>query len=113
MKNSKNIQGEIILIEFPYSDLRQRKVRPAVILSNSKYLGNDILVCGISSKTNSNLDIRIKKSDFIEGGLVFLSFIKNGKLVYVEKKLIIKRLGILKKEIIEKVVENLVEIIGS
>ena len=52
------MQLEIYLMNFPFSDLSKKKVRPVVVISNEKYnlKYNDVLVIPITSN--------IKKSDF-------------------------------------------------
>ena len=38
--------GEIVLIPFPFSDFTNRKVRPAVVISETKDIHKDvILIC--------------------------------------------------------------------
>ena len=41
--------GDIVLVPFPYSDLENVKVRPAVVVTITKDKYNDIVVCAISS----------------------------------------------------------------
>lgn len=53
-------QGEIVLIPVPFSDLKQQKQRPVLILSNVGYnqVTEDITVVAITSKLK-NLDYSI------------------------------------------------------
>ncbi|MEO9277244.1 MAG: type II toxin-antitoxin system PemK/MazF family toxin [Nitrososphaera sp.] len=48
-------QRDIILLSFPFSDLKSSKVRPAVVLSNSKYNRKfeDIVAVPLTTKMKS------------------------------------------------------------
>ncbi|ANF22633.1 type II toxin-antitoxin system PemK/MazF family toxin [Thermococcus piezophilus] len=48
-------QWEIITVAFPFTDSAQKKPRPVLILSNSKFnrVSNSIVVCQITSKLGS------------------------------------------------------------
>ncbi|MBS4029058.1 MAG: type II toxin-antitoxin system PemK/MazF family toxin [Ignavibacteriales bacterium] len=41
--------GEIILVPFPFAELTVKKVRPAVIIAETKDKYRDVIVCAISS----------------------------------------------------------------
>lgn len=44
-------QGDIVPIDFPFSDLSERKVRPAVVISNTTYNKHrNIILAGIYGK---------------------------------------------------------------
>jgi mRNA interferase MazF len=47
--------GEIILIPFPYAELTNKKVRPAVIITETKDKYKDIVVSAISSVVLSKI----------------------------------------------------------
>ena len=50
------ITGDIILIEFPFTDLSDSKVRPAVVVSITPDAYEDIIVCMISSVIPTRLN---------------------------------------------------------
>jgi mRNA interferase MazF len=58
------LQGDIVLIKFPFSDLTGSKLRPAVIVSNSVVnKTKDIILAQISSEiTNDEFSILIEDS---------------------------------------------------
>ncbi len=60
-------RGKIILTPFPFTDLRGKKVRPAVIVSSNARRGGDVIIAFISSVFDpSNLrstDVLLKRSD--------------------------------------------------
>ena len=104
--------GEIVLIPFPFSELTNIKVRPAVVISSTKDKYEDIIVSAISSVIPDSLspnEIIIKISPV--NNLRINSVIKVDRIVTIKKESIIAKIGKLsEKELIEfvKVFKNLV-----
>lgn len=50
-------KGDVVLIPFPFTDLRTTKVRPAVVLSSSLYHATepDLILGGITSNLSTDL----------------------------------------------------------
>ena len=54
------VKGDIIVIEFPFSDLIRAKRRPSLVVKVPK--GDDIIVCQITGKSyEKSVEIPIKK----------------------------------------------------
>lgn len=71
--------GSVVLVAFPFSNLKGKKVRPALVLARVEF--DNLILCQITSKPySSRTAIRIEKSDFMEGGLPVTSFIRPDKL---------------------------------
>lgn len=70
--------GEVILVPFPFSDLSDAKVRPAVCLAS---VGRgDWVFCQVTSNPYGDpLAIRIRTADFADGGLLVESYARPGK----------------------------------
>ena len=49
--------GDIVLIPFPFSDLTNTKIRPAVVVCVTKDKFKDIVVCAISSVVPAKLSV--------------------------------------------------------
>ena len=97
--------GDIVLVNFPFTDLQSLKVRPALVLSVK---GDDVIILGIFSKVPDDLHeswIKIdeKSSDFLKTGLKKTSIIKTEKITVIHKSLIRKQLGHLSQELMEQV----------
>lgn len=58
-------QGDIILVPFPYTDLTGNKVRPAIIVSNSKvHRSGDVIIVQMTSQSiTGDLAIQIGNRD--------------------------------------------------
>ena len=73
--------GEVVLVPFPFSDLSQSKVRPAVCLADAGR--GDWVLCQITSSPYGDpAAIPLDAPDFASGGLLVASFARPGKLVY-------------------------------
>ncbi len=71
--------GEVVVVPFPFSDLSQSKVRPAVCLAD---VGRgDWVLCQITSNPyGDSAAIPLDASDFAAGGLMLASFARPGRL---------------------------------
>lgn len=88
-----------MLIPFPFTDLSEKKVRPAVIISAKEH-GDDIIVAFISSqdtKRKQLLDVRVAQTK--ENGLKVASVIKCTKVATLDKKIILGSLGTLEASV--------------
>ncbi len=90
-------KGDIVLVPFPFTDLSQTKLRPALILHVDS-VGNDITLCFISSQDPNNLSLEefaINPSDpeFAGTGLKIASKVRVSKIVTLEKSLVTRRIG--------------------
>ena len=47
--------GEIILIPFPFAELTNKKVRPTIVICETKDFYKDLVICAISSVVPKNL----------------------------------------------------------
>ncbi len=86
--------GEIILLPFPFTDFRTRKVRPAVVVSVTKDKYNDVIVSAISSVVPEKLSPNeIFLSPNTVNNLRTESIIKVDRLVTMKQDDIILTLG--------------------
>ena len=82
---------EVILVRYPFSDLSNAKVRPAVVVS-ATHSSQDILITPLTSKTGSLLEGEFVLSEWRAAGLNVVTAVKRG--VYtVHESLVIKVIG--------------------
>ena len=98
--------GSIVLVLFPFSNLKVQKVRPALVLAHVEF--NNLVLCQITSKPySSKTAIRLESSDFIKGALPVVSFVRPDKLFTADTAIIKDIAGVLtqkkRREIIKKV----------
>jgi mRNA interferase MazF len=102
--------GEIVLVPFPFTDLSQSKLRPALVLADAGR--RDWVLCQITSNPYSDPDaIALFANDLRTGFLQATSFARPGKLFTAHETLIVSSVGILNAEPFDRVLEAVVEII--
>jgi mRNA interferase MazF len=99
---------EIILVPFPFTDLTTNKKRPALIVSNNNYNKSDNLIIALITSNIRDFQDDYKIIKWSEAGLPKESMIKM-KFATVDKSIIIKKLGTLKKEDIESFKTKLID----
>jgi mRNA interferase MazF len=86
--------GEVVLVQFPFSDLSASKLRPAVVLAAAGR--GDWILCQITSKPYGDAHaISLGPSDFASGSLRQASCIRPGKLFTAHSSLVASRVGVL------------------
>jgi mRNA interferase MazF len=104
------VKGDVVVLQFPYSDLSASKKRPAMVLADLK--GDDIILCQITSRfVKDDYAISLDNSDFIKGSLNKPSNIRPNRLFTAEKSIIDRKIGTVKPDFFEQVVDKLFEII--
>jgi mRNA interferase MazF len=98
-------KGDIILVPFPFTDLSQTKLRPAVVLwADSK--GQDVTLCFISSQKVETLAanefvIATNDPQFSMTGLKMTSKVRVTRIVTLERRMLLRRLGKLSDQLIK------------
>lgn len=106
------VVGQIVLFQFPQTDLIVGKKRPALLLKSLLNSYEDWLVCMISSKTGQeivNLDEIISSydSDFLNTGLKLESVVRVSRLAVVSQKIFLGYIGQVSPERLNRIQKNL------
>ncbi len=107
-------QRDILLIPFPFSDQSGKKVRPVIIISKDEFNkdSEDILVVGVTSNiSRDKYTLPLENKDLEEGKLITKCFIKTENILKVDKELIIKKIGRIKKEKFDLIIGKIISII--
>ena len=103
-------KNDVILVRYPFSDLSNSKVRPAVVVS-ATHISQDIFITPLTSKTTSLLAGEFVLNDWSSAGLNVPTAVKRG-LYTVKKSLIVTSLGQLVELDAEQLQESLREWLG-
>jgi len=100
------VKGDIIVIDFPFSNLKESKRRPVLILKVPK--GGDIIVNQITgSSYEKSVEIKITDKDFKKGTLKKESFVRIDKLASIEKSLIKYKLGSIESKKFNEILDKI------
>jgi mRNA interferase MazF len=81
--------GDLVTVEFPYSDLQGRKRRPGLLLSIDH---EDVLLARVTTRPpRSTGDVSIQ--NWMSSGLPKPSTIRLSKLATVDARLVLRRIG--------------------
>ena len=106
------VQGDIVVLEFPFSNLTEVKRRPSLILKVPK--GGDLIVSQITGNSyEPSLEISIKNNDFKEGKLKIDSYLRLDKIFSIEKSLIKYKIGSLKKDKFNEILNKVCDFLKS
>ncbi len=84
--------GTVVLVMFPFSNLKGQKVRPALVLANVEF--DNIILCQITSKPyTSKIAIGLKSVDFAKGSLPVVSYVRPDKLFTADTAIIKSSVG--------------------
>jgi mRNA interferase MazF len=92
-------QRDIVLLTFPFSDLRSVKVRPAIVLSNNQYNRNseDFIAVPLTSNLRpTNYSILITNNELERGNLIVNSRVKVDRVFSVSQRLVRMKIGIIR-----------------
>jgi len=107
---AKFVKGDVVVVPFPFSDLTQAKRRPALVIS--KLEGDDLILCQITSQfIKDNYAISLTDKDFAKGSLKRQSNIRPNRIFTADSHIVLYKVGSLKTEKLNEVIEKIVEII--
>ncbi len=107
-------QRDIVLLTFPFSDLKGSKVRPAIVLSNNPYnkKSEDIVVVPLTTNLRmEKYDMLLTNQELEIGNLVADTKIKIDMIFSVNKKLVRMSIGRVNKQVFEKIKKILFELL--
>ncbi len=104
--------GRVVLVPFPFSDLSQAKLRPAVVLADADR--EDWILCQITSNPYGDpRAVALADTDFRTGSLRVMSYVRPGKLFTANSSLMMTQVGSLKDEMVKDIVEAVISILRT
>ncbi len=102
----------VVLIRFPFSDLSQMKLRPALVLADSGR--GDWIPCQITSNPYGDpRAVPLTEADFHTGALRTPSYARPGKLFTANRELFVRQIGRLHSSAFSSVVDAVVALLRS
>ena len=104
------VKGDVVVIPFPFSDLTSAKRRPALVVAELE--GDDLILCQITSqRIKDKYAIPIENNDFETGSLRRRSNVRPNRIFTADRHIILRRVGHLRSEKTNEVVERIVDIL--
>ncbi len=109
----RSVKGDIVLINFPFTDLSGFSKRPAIVLAD--LIGDDTILCQITTQKSrkDKYALTLEKRDFSIGGLPHPSLIRVNKIFTASKRVVLKKVGKVNSSKIMEVENKLFEIIKN
>lgn len=106
------VRGDIVVINFPFSDLTSTKRRPVLILAGAGR--GDYILCQITSKAMSDsYAVMLDTGDFEEGGLSLTSYIRPTKLFTADESLFVYKACKISKQKLTEAVNVLIQALSE
>jgi mRNA interferase MazF len=104
--------GAVVLVPFPFSDLSQAKLRPAVVLAG---VGRgDWILCQITSQPYGDpRAVSLTDAHFATGSLKVASYARPGKLFTASQDLVVAQVGQLKADSLAEIIEAVADILRA
>ena len=101
--------GGIVLVPFPFSNLSQAKLRPAVTLADAGR--EDWILCQVTSNPyGDSRAVHLAVSSFNSGSLRSESYARPGKLFTASRELMVAEVAVLTAEAHDRLIEAVVKI---
>jgi len=106
--------GQIVLFRFPYTDLEEGRLRPALLLGKLPGDHDDWLICMISSQIRHYIPdfdeiVREDDADFGESSLKVSSVIRVGRLAVVGGEILLGAMGQVAPDRLQRIKRHLAE----
>lgn len=104
-------QGDIVLVSIPFTNFSSKKIRPVLVLSNTKQnqKTEDLIVAAITSNimNRQEFSVYFTDQDLVDGHIKMPSCILTNKILAVSKKIVYKRIGKISPQVFEQVKRDL------
>jgi mRNA interferase MazF len=105
------VKGDVVIVNFPFTDLKGFSKRPALVLANLR--GADTILCQITTQESryDEYALELNSEQFSQGELLHSSYIRINKLFTASKNIILKKVGRINKTKFLEVRDKLFELI--
>jgi mRNA interferase MazF len=107
-------QGDIVVVNFPFTDVSQTKRRPALVISNDlvNQTGDYLLVQITSQVKADGLSLPITASDYALQPLPLNSFVRIHKVFLLNESLIVRKETSVTASFLQRLVKALNTLLG-
>ena len=104
---------EIVLVKFPFTDLKNYKLRPALVISNESFnnFDNIMLIWIFGNKWIEKYSFELKQEYLQNWKMNKKSYLRLQNIFTLHKSLIVKQIAVLNDDIFKKVDKKLCDFI--
>ena len=96
--------GRVVLVPFPFSDLSQAKLRPAIVLADASR--GDWILCQVTSNPYGDPHaVHLTDRNFASGSLRVESYARPGKLFTASRDLMVAEIAVLTPAALQQVID--------
>ena len=101
-------QGDIVTLRFPFTNLQDSKIRPALIISNEKFnQRKNLILIGIYGTDVADFSEKLVNEDLEEGRLQKESFVRFQNVFTLQKDLVLQKVARINQNKLGKILEKL------
>ena len=104
--------GDIVLVPFPFTDLSSAKLRPALVVSKDGGIGDDVIVCFITSNLTKKVAHQLVLESNNHTGLKVQSAVRFHRIATLRKSIIVGKLGYVDQTLLQKHRSVFAEVFG-
>ena len=104
--------GAVVIARFPFSDLSQAELRPAVVIARPSR--EDWLLCQVTTNRYADSNaLELNTDSFASGGLRLTSYARPGKLFTSNDSLITREVGTLRQSIFNRLIDAVIDLLNQ
>lgn len=104
--------GAVVLVPFPFSNLAQAKLRPAIVLADAGR--GDWILCQVTSNPYADpRAVELTAASFAQGSLRITSYARPGKLFTASQELIVSQAGMLNTVAFQVLIESVIHLLQT
>lgn len=107
-------QKDMVLLPYPFTNLENSKVRPAIVISNNEFniKSDDVIMIPVTTVIKDEpYSISINQHDICSGKLLKPSRIRVDKIFTLEKELVIMKIGVINNYTFDRIRNELTKVL--
>jgi mRNA interferase MazF len=109
MRVARFMKGDVVIVDFPYTDQTDCKRRPAVIILVPP--GNNVVIVQITSHNRGPYPVPLTQADLVTGTLTQQSYIQPDVIVTINESIIHGKAGSVKQKKMDEVINKIVDLL--
>lgn len=101
--------GDVILLNFPFSDLSGSKLRPAVVLATLER--DDLIACQITSARDDPRAVELAEGAFSAGDLKVKSYARPGKLFTANLRIVNRHVARVQENVLAAIRQEVIQLL--